>query len=116
MSFGNRFAGYGRRLAFCGLLLLAMFLAGVPPAVIALFAALMAFSLVLRSRIQREIESQVERCAPFTKDWPSWARWALVFVLVVIAYYAVKLVAFYFLGLAGIDISGQMLEAFNKTA
>ena len=100
-------------MAFTGILLLLLLTQGVPPIFVAflgiLFAAIFLFKDYLWKRIEKFLD------AKNVPKEPKWLRWLIMFVVFFAAYYIVKFVLFYLLGLAGFDLQAELIKSMNVT-
>ena len=95
-------------------LLLGLYLLGVPLLVVALLGVLYVVGTAFKDRLWKKIDKFFDSQKAIPKE-PGWLRWAIVFAVVLLAYYAIKLIIYYILGLAGFDVEGEMLRAMNAT-
>jgi hypothetical protein len=49
------------------------------------------------------------------KNWPGFARWAVVFLIFLAAYYVFKFIVYALLSSVGFDVQGEMARALNST-
>ena len=103
------------RALYVALLLALLWWAGVPLDAIIVLAVLSAALLLARERIWKKADRLVNSLG-FTRRWPEWAKRALVLAVFIAALYFLKTVAYFALGLAGMDIQGELSRAFNATA
>jgi len=101
------------RIAFSALLLVFLLTQGIPPIFVAflgiLFAAIFFFKDYLWKRIEKFLD------AKNVPKEPKWLRWLIVFAVFMLAYYIVKFVLFYLLGLAGFDVQAELIKSMNVT-
>lgn len=102
------------RIAFTGLLLLLLLTQGVPLPVVAFLGLLFAAIFLFKDRLWKKIDKFFDSQKAIPKE-PKWLRGLIVFAVFTIAYYAVKFVAFYLLGLAGFDLQAELTNSMNAT-
>ncbi len=101
------------RAALAVVLLCVLYAAGLPLHYVLLMGVLMAALLALRGPIYKKIEAAIEKAAPSTATWPSWARKALVLAAFIVAYAILKQAIYWLIGLAGFDVQVEMVAAMT---
>ncbi len=71
--------------------------------------------LLFRERLWKAVGKFFDERLPFTKKWPGWAKWTLVFVGFLAVYYVLKFVIYSVLASFGFDVQGEMMKALNAT-
>ncbi len=103
------------RLALVVLLLAMLYFGGASVYLLIFLGAFFLVFVLFREKLWAASEKLLHEKLPFMKGWPGWARWALVFVVFLAAYYALKFVVYSALALMGFDVQGEMLRALNAT-
>ncbi len=103
------------RLGLLAFLLLALYFSGASYYLLAFLALFFAIVFALRGRFWKRSEDFIAEKLPFTKNWPGWARWVLVFLVFYAAYYLFKLALYSILAYFGFDVQGEMTRALNQT-
>ena len=103
------------RLSLVVFLLAVLYFQGASLYLIGFLALFFAVVFLLRGRFWKKSEDFVGEKLPFTKGWPGWARWGIVFLLFLAAYYVFKLVLYSLLASLGFDVQGEMARALNAT-
>jgi chromate transport protein ChrA len=102
------------RIAFATIVLFFLYTQGVPLTVVVFLGLMFAAILLLKDRLWKKIDGLFDSQKAIPKE-PKWLRWIIVFAAFMLAYYAVKLVAFYILGLAGFDVQAELIKSMNVT-
>lgn len=101
------------RIAFTGLLLLLLLSQGVPLEVVIFLGIVFVTIFLFKDALWKRIDKYLD--AKNVPKEPKWLRWLIVFAVFMAAYYAVKFVAFYLLGLAGFDVQAELAKSMNVT-
>ena len=100
------------RVALLGLLIILLYLEGMSPVILALFALVFGVLLLFRDKIWNTLHKAVGEIH-FMKGQAQWIRYAAVLVLFIAAYYVLKFILFFLLKLAGFDLQQELLNTMN---
>jgi hypothetical protein len=100
------------RAALLGLLVLVLYMEGMAPHILLLFALVFGALLLFRDKIWNALHTTVNGIH-FMSGWPGWTRWVTVLVIFIAAYYALKFILFFLLKLAGFDLQQELLNTMN---
>jgi hypothetical protein len=103
------------RLGLILFLLIFLYLQGASLFLLGFLALLFGTVLLFRERAYKGIEKLIDEKMPFTKKWPGWAKWALVFFGFLAIYYVLKLILYSVLAGFGFDVQGELGKALNVT-
>jgi hypothetical protein len=100
------------RVALLGLLVLILYVEGMAPTILALFALVFGLLLLFRDKIWNGLHKAVGEIH-FMSGQPAWIRYAAVLLLFVAAYYILKFIIFFLLKLAGYDLQQELINTMN---
>ena len=103
------------RLGLIIFLLGILYLQGASIFLIGFLAVFLGTVLLLRDRAWKGIGKFFDEKLPFTKTWPGWVKWGIVFVVFLGIYYVLKFVLYSALASLGFDVQGEMMRALNAT-
>ena len=103
------------RLGLIIFLLAVLYLQGASIFLLGFLAVFFGIVLLFRDRLWKAVGKFFEEKLPFTKKWPGWAKWALVFLGFLGIYYVLKFILYSALASLGFDVQGEMMKTLNAT-
>ncbi len=103
------------RLALTAFLLWFFYSQGVSIYLVIFLGVLFVLLLLFKDRLWKGTERFLNERLPFTKKWPGWARWAVVFIGFLGIYYVLRFIFYWALASLGFDVQGEMLRALNAS-
>ncbi|MDD5095929.1 MAG: hypothetical protein PHY95_00225 [Candidatus ainarchaeum sp.] len=100
------------RAALIGLMLFALYVGGMPPTILLLFALIFGALLLFKDKIWSAMHNAVNG-VHFMKGRPDWMRYVAVLILFMVAYYVLKLIIFSVLKVAGYDLQQELINAMG---
>jgi hypothetical protein len=102
------------RVGLLGLMLLALYVGGMSPTILILFAVLFGILLLTRDKIWNGLHKAVGEIH-FMKGQAPWMRYAVALILFIAAFYVLKFVIFFLLKLAGFDLQQELINTMNTS-
>ncbi|VVB75355.1 Uncharacterised protein [uncultured archaeon] len=102
------------RLATVPIFLYLFYTMGLPLDGIAVLGVIFVFFILVRGKIWGLIKKTEKKYFSFSKNWPGWAQKLLLILIFIIVYVIIKQIAFFILGLFGINF-GEITELAAQT-
>ena len=103
------------RLGLIIFLLAILYLQGASLFLIGFLAVFFGVVFLVRDKAWESIGKFLGERLPFTKKWPGWAKWAIVFFGFLAIYYVLKFILYSVLASLGFDVQGELTRALNAT-
>jgi len=100
------------RLALIVALLYMLYDIGMPPQYVAFLGALSVAMIFLRGKIYQKIEGVIGAKFPKYHALPGWAKKAIIIIIFMAFYIAIKQVVYAALAMAGFDVQAEIEQSF----
>jgi hypothetical protein len=100
------------RAALLALLIIVLYIEGMAPHILLLFALVFGLLLLFRDKIWNGLHKAVGEIH-FMKGQAQWMRYAVALILFIAAFYMLKFILFFLLKLAGYDLEMELLNTMN---